>query len=127
MTQLYIPQIGDLIRLTAPLTISIAETNNAWGNNVNDNSFWRINHADQPWDYQQSRFITDATLEVGTVLAFRRYHVSVHAKTNDVEVSIFAAPRADLTPKKNGGRGLMLKLVLPTSVLNRIEYEKVDP
>jgi len=127
MTQLYIPQLGDLIRLTAPLTISIAETNNAWGNNPNDNSFWRIVNVDEPWDYQRSRFITDATLEIGTVLAFRRYHVSVHAKTNDVEVSIFVSPRPDLTPKKNGGKGTMVKLVLPTAVLNRIEYEKVIP
>lgn len=126
MTQLYIPQLGDLIRLTQPFTFTVIETNNKWGNNVNDNSIWRIEWPGEEWTRRVPQ-PTQCTLDEGTVLQFRRYHVSVHARTDDVEVAIFAAPRRDLTPKRQGGTGLMLKLVLPTAVLNRIEYEKVMP
>jgi hypothetical protein len=123
--RLYLPEIGDKIRLTAPLVLNSIELNMGYGHN-NRPAFWRIERGDEPWNYQLGEKIETVTLEAGTVLAFRRYFVSVHAKTNDVEVSIFAAPRRDLTPKKQGGTGQMVKLVLPLGVLNRIEYEKLD-
>ena len=121
--RLYLPELGDLIRLTEPLVIRKAELNTHYEIN---HAIWRIIEGEKPYDWPASQRLTEATLEPGTVLAFRRYFVSVHAKTNDVEVSIFAHPRRDLTPKKNGGTGQMVKLVLPLAVLNRIEYEKVE-
>lgn len=126
MTQLYLPLIGDLIRLTEPLELDPAELNLNYGSD-NMPTLFRINHPEEEFSYQWRSKLTKAVLEAGTVLAFRRYFVSVHAKTNDVQVSIFASPRRDLTPKKNGGTGLMAKLTLPLAVLNRIEYEKVIP
>jgi len=124
--KLYIPQLKDKIRLTAPLTVTHAECEGAYGGSPNQGAGWRITRGDVPWDYYVATNDKDFTLEEGTVLEFRRYYVSVQAKTNDIEVSIFASPRADLTPKKNGGTGTMVKLVLPTHVLNRIEYEICD-
>jgi hypothetical protein len=124
MTQLYIPQIGDKLRLIEPLVLNASELNMTWGNH-NRPTLFAITHPGEAWDWSKGKHITSAELEVGTVLAFRRYHVSVHAKTNDVEVSIFAAPRRDLTPKKQGGTSLMLKLVLPIEILNRVHYERL--
>jgi hypothetical protein len=122
--KLYIPEIGDKIRLTVPLVLNAAELNMNYGAHNHD-AFWRIVEGDRPWDYKAAEALLTATLEEGTVLAFRRYFVSVHAKTNDVEISIFAHPRRDLTPRKQGGTGQMVKLVLPLNVLNRIEYEEL--
>lgn len=126
MAQLYIPQLNDKIRLTAPLVVTHEECANAYGGSPNQGAGWRITRGDAPWDWRQAKDDKDFTLEAGTVLEFRRYYVSVQAKANDVEVAIFAHPRRDLTPKKNGGTGSMVKLVLPTHVLNRIEYEICD-
>lgn len=120
--KLYLPLIGDKIRLAEPLVLSATELNLNYGMHNRDTMF-RINFPGQPWDHKQAESMVSAILEPGTVLAFRRYFVSVHAKTNDVEVSIFAHPRADLTPRKQGGTGYMAKLILPLHVLNRIEYE----
>lgn len=125
MTKLYLPEIGDKIRLTRTLVLYAPELNMNYGAHNRD-AFWRIERGNEPWDYRAAERMLNSKLEAGTVLAFRRYFVSVHAKTNDVEVSIFAAPRRDLTPKKQGGTGQMVKLVLPLNVLNRIEYEKLD-
>lgn len=124
--KLYIPQLKDKIRLTAPLVITHEECKNAYGNTPNQGAGWRITRGDAPWNWQDASQEKDFTLEEGTVLEFRRYYVSVQAKTNDIEVGIFASPRADLTPRKNGGTGTLVKLVLPTHVLNRIEYEVLD-
>lgn len=124
--KLYIPQLKDKIRLTAPLTVTHEECASGYGGSVNQQAGWRITRGDQPWDYAVALGDKDFTLEEGTVLEFRRYHVSAYAKTNDVEVGIFASPRADLTPRKQGGTGKLVKLVLPTHVLNRVEYEVVE-
>lgn len=124
--KLYIPQLKDKIRLTTPLVITHAECETAYGGSPNKGAGWRITRGDQPWDWKLARNDTEFTLVAGTVLEFRRYFVSVQAKANDIEVSIFASPRPDLTPKKNGGTGQMIKLVLPTHVLNRIEYEPLE-
>jgi len=123
--KLYIPQIKDKLRLTAPLVLNAHELNMSWGND-NSSTMFAINFPDEPWDFKRGEAIVSSVLEPGTVLAIRRYHVSVHAKTNDVQVSIFAAPRRDLTPRAQGGTGVMRKLVLPIEVMNKIEYEVLD-
>lgn len=124
--KLYIPQLKDCIRLTEDLRITHAECETAYGGSPNQAAGWRITRGNQPWDWREAEKDKDFVLVAGTVLQFRRYFVSVQAKTNDVEVVIYASPRTDLTPRKNGGTGQTVKLVLPTHVLNRIEYEKVD-
>lgn len=123
--KLYIPQIKDKLRLTTPLVLNADELNMSWGND-NRPTMFAINFPGEAWDYSRGTTIKSAVLEPGTVLAIRRYFVSVHAKTNDVQVSIFAHPRRDLTPKAQGGTSLMRKLVLPIEIMNRIEYEKLD-
>ena len=125
MAQLYIPKLKDKLRLTVPLVLNADELNMDYGSD-NRPTMYAINFPGEAWNWQKSDKMVSAELEIGTVLAVRRYHVSVHAKTNDVQVSIFAHPRHDLTPRAQGGASKMLKLVLPIEVMNRIHYEKLD-
>ena len=121
--KLYIPNIRDKLRLTTALIVSAGEVNLQY---YDREDWFRIAHPDEPWDYAKAQRVAQIELEIGTVLAIRRYHVSIHAKTNDVQMSIFASPRRDLTPKANGGTGKMVKLTFPIEVMNRIEYERLE-
>lgn len=125
MPQLFIPPLKAKIRLTAPLCFTRAEVLNQYNNIPQEHVLWQIMRPGEPWDYRKVQLITDFELEEGTVLEFKRYFLSTNARENRIDVNIWAHPRRDLTPKKQGGTSNTLTLELPVEVMNRIEYEDV--
>jgi hypothetical protein len=122
MTQLYIPALKDRIRLLEPLFVEVTE-DSVWGLH---STAWAIERPGEPWNYLASKTLPGFTLEAGTVLEFKRYFISTHAKEDRVKVVIFASPRRDLFPRSRGGTGQTIDMDLSVAVLNRIEYEKME-
>jgi hypothetical protein len=125
MPRLYIPSLKDKIRLTAPLVIMRGPPD-PYYQYRHFSLMWAIEYPGVPYNWQMTEKLSSATLVEGTVLEFKRYFISAHAKENRVTLNIWAHPRRDLTPKKQGGTATTWQLDLPVEVLNTIEYERVD-
>lgn len=127
--ELYIPSLGDCIRLTADTIIDRTATRHSPFNRPGDYAVFPILFPDGNWhkDYALAQAAPTFTLIKGTVLKFKRYFVSSHAKSNAVEVVIFASPRSDLTPRAQGGKAKQtITLDLTTEQISGLEYEKLD-
>jgi uncharacterized protein YkvS len=126
MTQLYIPPLKSKLRLLASWKIVIADCVNAYGNtNVRD-AAWRINNPGVVWDYKAAERMTEFVLEEGTVIEFKRYHLSSQAKMDAIKLTIFASPRRDLMPKNRGGTSTQVEFEVPVKVLNGLQYEETE-
>jgi hypothetical protein len=124
MTRLFIPPLGSKLRLLKPLVLDIQLLPNVFENRGAGHA---IAYPGEPYDWERAMQTQQVTLEEGTVLNFKRYFISSHAKTNDIAVSIWAHPDPRLCPKAQGGRApRALDLVLTTQVINQIEYEVLN-
>jgi len=123
--KLYIPSIGDCVRLTQDVVIPMpldTHTPSRW-------AVFPIVYPDGEWhrDYKLAEQITDFTLVKGTVLQFKRYFISSNARADSVDVSIFASPRIDLTPRKQGGKApRQIRFTLTTKQISLIDYEEAN-
>lgn len=126
MPELYIPPLKSKLRLLAPWTFVIKECENAYGNAQVFDAAWRINNPGRAWDYKAAQAMLDFTLEEGTVIEFKRYHLSSQAKMDAVKLTIFASPRRDLMPKNRGGTSTQVEFEVPVRVLNGLQYEETD-
>jgi len=125
--KMFIPKVGDLIRVTDDVTIMTTDAPYGW--KVPDlHSIWTITHPDKPWDYKQAtQHLDRVTLVKGLVLKFKRLFVSAHAKTNAIEVSIFAHPDPRCSPRAQGGKAkATIAFTLTTEQVNEISYERVQ-
>lgn len=126
MAKMFIPKVGDLIRITDDVTIPLQATP---GSRLTPDTYsiWSIVHPDRPWDYFAAKTIDKFTLVKGTVLKFKRLFVSAHARQNAIEVSIFAHPDERLMPRAQGGKAKStIAFTLSTDQVNLIDYEKVE-
>lgn len=125
--KMFIPKVGDLIRITDDVTIVSQDAPHGWS--IPDkHSIWSIVHPDLPWDWHAAQAIDKITLVKGTVLKFKRLFVSAHAKQNAIEVSIFAHPDDRLSPRAQGGKAKStITFTLSTDQVNEISYERVAP
>lgn len=123
--KLYIPSIGDCVRLTQDVVIPVP-----FGTHTpNRYNIFQIVYPDAIWaqDHRLSETISSFTLVKGTVLQFKRYFISANAKTDTVDVAIYASPRADLTVRKNGGRAKrQVRFTLTTKQISLIDYEEAN-
>lgn len=125
--RLYIPNVGDLIRVTDDVTITV-HSDDRHVSVPDMHAIWQLTHGEAPWDYNLAKEIKDFTLVKGTVLKFKRLFVSSHARTNAIEVSIFAHPEDILTPRAQGGKAKRtITFTMTTHQLNLLDYERVDP
>lgn len=123
--KLYIPSIGDCVRLTQDVVIPLPVDTHV----PSRYHIFPIVYPDGEWqkDFKRAQAITSFTLVKGTVLQFKRYFISSNAKTDTVDVVIYASPRVDLTPRKQGGRApRQFRLTLTTKQISLIDYEEAN-
>ncbi len=119
MTKLYIPSLKDKIRLRQPWTFPI-------DNSDSRGAAWRVHYGDTVYDFGPASRLLNFTLEEGTVLEFKRYHMSSQAKKDHIDVTIFASPRRDLMPRNRGGTSSQVKFTVKSAHLDGLEYERME-
>lgn len=130
MEKMYIPQIGDLLRLEEPVTVTSDSKQASWSDMVEVYRLYRrIREAEGvpvPWKVP-SQFAYD--IPKGVVLEVRRIYISQQARRNHITFNVARWPENQfLTPKKYGGSALVAQVTctVPVSSLQGKVYKKVS-